>query len=157
MKRTKRRLQVCITLLILILIFIWGNSCLPANISRAFSSWVRDLLASLFGWGPADPNATGPSVLRKVAHLTEFLCLGMCLSWLVRMLRTKKAEILLLPLLAGFFTACIDEAIQFFTPGRGPGWLDVGIDTLGVTLGIVLISLIQLAKNTLKYLEETKL
>lgn len=156
MKRTKHRLQVCITLLILILIFIWGNSCLPANISGAFSNWVRNLLAPLFGWDPANPNGTGPGALRKIAHLMEFFCLGMCLSWLAWMLRTRKWEVLL-PLPAGFLTACIDETIQFFIPGRGPGWLDVGIDTLGVTLGVVIISLFPIVKNRSKFLEETKL
>ena len=157
MKRTKCRLQVCVTLLILILIFIWGNSCLPASVSKAFSDLVRNLLAPIFGWGPANPSATGHSILRKAAHLTEFFCLGSCLSWLTWMIYRRKAGIFLLPLLAGFLTACIDETIQCFVPGRGPGWLDVGIDTLGVTLGIVFISLIQLAKTLIKHLEEIKL
>ncbi|MBR6684262.1 MAG: VanZ family protein, partial [Firmicutes bacterium] len=61
-------------------------------------------------------------------------------------------------LLAGIAAACIDETIQIFVPGRGPGIADVGIDTLGVTLGIVFISLIQqIKKNKSKHLEENKL
>lgn len=160
MKRTKLRLGICITLLTLVLIFIWGNSCLPAEYSRAFSRWVRnELLSPLFGLPPVPPNAVGgPSVLRKVAHFTEFCWLGLCLSWLMHMLRTKKWEVFLLALGAGVLTACIDEGIQFFIPGRGPGWADVGIDTLGVLLGIAIISMIPLLHHgKTKILEENKL
>ena len=158
MKYTKARLRICVTLLVLVLLFIWGNSCLPAPVSAAFSRWVRNLLAPLFGWPPSVPGTTGPSVLRKVAHLTEFCWLGLCLGWLFGMVRTKKTEIYLYSLLAGIAAACIDETIQIFVPGRGPGIADVGIDTLGVTLGIVFISLIQqIKKNKSKHLEENKL
>ena len=161
MKRTRLRMAVCLTLLMLVLLFIWGNSCLPAKQSSAFSLWVRNLLAPLFGWPiitkPIVSNR--PSVLRKVAHFTEFSWLGLCLSWLMHMLRTKKAEIFLFAASAGVAAACVDEGIQFFIPGRAPGWKDVGIDTAGLLLGIGVITLIayigkQKTKNTL--LEEQK-
>ena len=45
------------------------------------------------------------------------------------------------PLLWGIAAACIDETIQVFVPGRGPGLRDVAIDCLGVLLGIVLLHL----------------
>lgn len=143
MKQTKTRMAVCLTLLTLVLLFIWGNSCLPAEQSRAFSLWVRNLLAPLFGWPIiTKPGGSGPSVLRKVAHFTEFCWLGLCLSWLTHMLRTKKTEVFLFAASAGVAAACIDEGIQFFIPGRGPGWKDVGIDTAGLLLGIGVITLI---------------
>ena len=143
MKRTKLRMWICIVLLCIVLIFIWGNSCLPAEQSRAFSLWVRNLIAPLFGWPiVTKPSKGGPSVLRKVAHFTEFSWLGLGLSWLVHMLRAKKAEIFLMTLSAGAAAAFIDEGIQFFIPGRAPGLKDVGIDTMGVLLGIGIITLI---------------
>ncbi len=159
MKRTRIRLGICLTLLALVLIFIWGNSCLPAEYSRAFSRWVRNqILSPLFGLPLVPPDAIGGhSVLRKVAHFVEFWWLGMCLSWLTHMLRTKKWEVFLLALGAGALTACIDEGIQFFVPGRGPGWADVGIDTLGVLLGIAIISTICMIHGKTKTLEENKL
>jgi VanZ family protein len=36
--------------------------------------------------------------------------------------------------------ACIDETIQMFVPGRGPGLLDVGIDSCGVLMGMLLLN-----------------
>lgn len=149
----------CILLLSCNLVFIWGNSLLPGEISGALSDFVRDALKAvtelIFGPRPVSPSGGG-GLLRKLAHFTEFTCLGLCLSFLVRMLRTKPAEHMGLPLLCGFIAACIDETIQIFIPLRGPAIKDVGIDTAGVILGVVLITLIKLIKNkNSKYLEET--
>ena len=141
MVKSRKRLTLCITLLILNLAFIWGNSLLPAQVSRAFSGFVRNILAAILPAGGSDQVGDGHGLLRKLAHFTEFACLGLLLSWLVRMLRSKQWEHILLPLLIGALVAAVDETIQLFVPGRGPGILDVGIDTLGVTLGIVLINL----------------
>ena len=88
----------------------------------------------------------GGGLLRKLAHFTEFTCLGLCLCWLFRMVRSKTSEHWLLPLLCGFLAACIDETIQIFVPLRGPAIKDVGIDTSGVLLGIVIINVCQQIK-----------
>lgn len=135
MSRTDKRMRLCVALLSAILIFIWGNSLLPGEVSGAFSRWVGQLLG-LSGTG------TGGGGLRKIAHFTEFCALGMCLRWLFGMLLQSKLRPIFLPLGAGFLTACIDETIQMFVPGRGPGIKDVGIDTAGVLAGIVFISII---------------
>lgn len=134
MKRTSFRLRLCVCLLVLNLTFIWGNSMLPADASTVFSDWVRDVLVMLFsGGGGAVGGGTG--LLRKIAHFSEFACLGVLLAWLMGMLGKRRA----LALGAGFAAACIDESIQFFSPGRSPGVLDVIIDTSGVLTGICLM------------------
>jgi VanZ family protein len=140
-------MTVCIALLVVILTFIWGNSFLPGETSGALSAWVKDMLARLFGWEFADQDPTGHGLLRKLAHFTEFLALGLDLCWLMHMLcrKTWKAEFLALG--CGFLAACADETIQRFVPGRGPAWTDVGIDTLGVILGIGSFFLILLIKH----------
>lgn len=130
MKKTNTRLRLCITLLVLNLVFIWGNSLLPGEVSGAFSQWVKDLL----GIAPGDPH-TGHGLLRKLAHFTEFACLGLCLQWLHGMLQKP----LWRSLLAGFGAACLDETIQVFVPDRGPAIKDVLIDTAGVCLGVCLL------------------
>ena len=121
-------------LLILNIGFIWGNSLLPGEVSGAFSGWVRDLLAWLFPSGPDVPDA-GHGLLRKLAHFTEFACLGGLLTWLFAMVQRPKA----LALLCGFLVASADETIQRFVPERGPSLRDVLIDTAGVTAGILLL------------------
>lgn len=155
MIRSKKRLFLCLSLLCVNLAFIWGNSLLPGDISGALSHWLRDSLAWLFPGGPEDPDG-GHGLLRKLAHFTEFSTLGMLLSWLYAMLLQKKWQQLVFPLLCGVLAACVDETIQLFVPDRGPGIKDVGIDSLGVMLGIVIIYFIS-KKSKSKYLEEQTL
>jgi len=132
MIRTEKRLRLCYALLALNLCFIWGNSLLPGELSGAFSNWVKDMLAALL---PMDgPSVGGGGLLRKLAHFTEFACLGMCLAWRQGMLRKPKYAALLL----GAGAACIDETIQRFVPDRGPSLKDVGIDICGVITGMIL-------------------
>lgn len=150
----KQRLRLCIVLLVMNLVFIWGNSLLPAELSAAFSQWVRDALQSFFP--NTLPGETGGGLLRKLAHFCEFCTLGMLLAWLFGMrcrtwLRRKG-----LPLLCGIAAACADETIQRFVPGRGPSLRDVGIDTAGVILGILLLTAgYQCVKKMKKHMEET--
>lgn len=157
MKRTRLRLMICLALLVLLLTFIWGNSCLPGEASGAFSAQVKNWFAHLFGGESADKDPAGHGLLRKLAHFTEFFALGLDLCWLMNMLRRKRWEAGILALVCGFLAACTDETIQYFVPGRGPGWADVGIDTLGVALGAGLLLLILLTKHgKTKILEENK-
>ena len=129
----RRRLNLCRTLLVLNLVFIWGNSLLPGEISGAISQWVKDLISCLFPGG-SDPQE-GHGLLRKLAHFTEFTGLGMCLCWMISMLGKRPW----LSLIGGFLVACVDETIQRFVPDRGPSFRDVMIDTSGVALGVILL------------------
>ena len=133
MKYTDKRLRLCITLLICNLIFIWGNSLLPGEVSGAFSDWVKSILAQVLPVKPDDGGGTG--LLRKLAHFSEFTALGMCLAWLHGMLQKGKIQ----PFLWGVAAAAVDETIQRFVPDRGPSVKDVCIDSAGVLTGIVLL------------------
>ena len=135
MKRTDKRLRLCRTLLICNLIFIWGNSLLPGEVSGALSDWVKSLLEALLPGGPEETGGGG--LLRKIAHFTEFTALGMVLSWLFGMLRKRPVY----PALCGIAAACIDETIQMFVPDRGPAIRDVLIDSCGVATGMILLFL----------------
>ena len=135
MIRTDKRLRLCTALLVCNLIFIWGNSLLPGEVSGAFSDWVKNLLASLFAQGPERPSSGG--LLRKIAHFTEFMGLGMLLCWRFGMLCKGWRP----AFLWGAAAACVDETIQRFVPDRGPSLRDVCIDSAGVLTGIVLLTL----------------
>lgn len=147
MVRTKKRLYICAVWLILNLILIWGNSLMPGWISAKISGFVRKMIAFFLSDGSGTPVSGGEGILRKTAHFLEFTCLGLCLSWLIRMLEKRKLSWYLLPLCGGVLVACTDETIQRFVPGRSCQLSDVGIDTLGVITGIVIISLIQIRKK----------
>lgn len=51
---------------------------------------------------------------------------------------------------SGFLLAGFSELIQYFTPGRGPSWNDVGIDFLGYIIGTIIVFLIILLVRFIK-------
>ena len=158
MKKTTIKLILCVLLLCLNIGFIWGNSMLPAQLSEkvsdgAMSVYERVLMHPLFEkisvklinlanrmLGTTIPNQdVGMYLLRKMAHFTEFLLLGLDLCWLFLILEQKGIHKLAMPLLFGTLTACIDETIQLYSPGRSSSLVDVWIDIAGLTVGIVIL------------------
>ena len=128
---SSRRERLCLTLIVLNLAFIWGNSLLPGEISAALSNWLGGLL----GLDGSDP-AGGTGLLRKLAHFSEFACLGFLIARMARLKGERGFHLFALALLGGLLAACIDESIQLLTPARGPSLVDVWIDTSGVVIGI---------------------
>ena len=135
MSRRDRHIRLCSCLIMLNLCFIWGNSLMPAEISQAFSDWAKALLSGLVSGDGA--GAEGSGLLRKIAHFTEFTALGLLLRWLYALQGKNGWH----ALFWGVLAACIDETIQLFVPGRGPGLLDVGIDSCGVLMGMLLLQI----------------
>ena len=134
MTYTKRNVRICVVLLILNILFIWGNSLLPASTSATLSRYVKKILERILPFGDSLP-AMGHGMLRKIAHFIEFGCLGMLLAWLYTML--PKTTIFLLP--CGVVVAGVDEFIQRFVPGRGASLVDVLIDASGALFGMCIV------------------
>lgn len=133
MMRNAWKRRVCILLLVLNLLFIWGNSLLPAELSEGFSNWFAVQLPQ---WSEeTEVTEEESTILRKAAHFTEFASLGFLLSCLAFL--DQKKWWTALPW--GAAAACIDETIQMFVPARGPGILDVMIDVCGVLAGIAFL------------------
>lgn len=137
MIKTDSRLRWATALLITNILFIWGNSMLPGEISGAISQWVKDLLHAIFGGGGTPGTSHG--LLRKFGHFAEFACLGALLAWLTGMRLSNTLKSVTLSLACGFSVGCIDEGIQNLVPDRGPRFTDVLIDTAGAAVGITLL------------------
>lgn len=135
---TQKWVKLCIVLILCNMGFIWGNSLLPAEASAAISNFVYSLLRPFFS-GEGTQVSQGTGLLRKLAHLAEFTCLGILWCWYLLMGRKNPFW----GLLPGLCTACVDEAIQCFVPGRGPRITDILIDLAGFSLGIGMMYLIQ--------------
>ena len=147
MNGTKRRTRWCIALLILNLTLIWGNSLLPGEVSGRISGWIAEFLGKLLGMS-RDENEGGHGLLRKVAHFSEFACLGLLLGWNFSLRGKTGSDLISRTLLGGVFTACVDETIQIFVDGRASSLIDVWIDVCGAAagMGILLIGQ-QVVKN----------
>ena len=81
-------------------------------------------------------------LIRKTAHLTIYLILGFLLLSLVKEYRQVDIKAILIALLIAILYACSDEIHQLFVPGRSGELLDILIDTIGSSLGILFYYLI---------------
>lgn len=138
-----RRFQLYMLLTILVMVFIFIQSALTADVSTQESNLIVLSVARLLD---ADVD-TVSFVVRKCAHGAEFLVLGILLfltvkEWLLKRAgRTGSAPDRLSAV--GFFIAwgigtayaVSDEIHQLFVPGRSCELRDVLIDTAGVLIG----------------------
>lgn len=112
--------------LMVIILFIWGHSLLPRDLSSQESGFLLELLTLLFGsW------RISHHVLRKVAHFVEYFLLGTAL----RLSGARPS--LLRTLNGGLLVAFMDETLQIFS-GRGSSVADIWLDLSGVLVGALL-------------------
>lgn len=128
---------LCALLLIANLSFIWGNSLLEGSKSSKLTTTIVELDSSVQDKEIDEVKAIR-RFIRKSAHVVEFASLGMLLLWGCRMADLNGVGLYTLPLLGGLTTACIDETIQLFVPGRSSELMDVWMDAAGVMIGMIL-------------------
>jgi VanZ family protein len=103
--------------------------------SRAFLLWLPVVAwaAVIFAFSSIPSLSSGlgtwDTVLRKGAHLTEYVILGALL------LRASERDAA--AFLAGVAYAATDELHQHFVAGRHASAVDIGIDAVGVALGML--------------------
>lgn len=80
-------------------------------------------------------------IVRKLAHFTIYFILGVLVSYLLNVGKRKGKKIILVAIICCILFAISDETLQLFVYGRGAQVSDVFIDTLGASLGILLVYL----------------
>ena len=130
------RKRILIVLLVLILAFIWGNSCLPVRLSSRESGRILALLRPILGPIVGPENVTD-HLVRKLAHFTEFTALGLVLGLLVHSGRRPRVYTVSSVLVWGLLAAFADESIQMLSD-RGDQIIDVWLDFSGAALGTAL-------------------
>ena len=138
MIKTSRRMWICSVLVALNLLFIWGNSLLPGTLSSLVSRFVGDVMEFLFHI-PVNETQGGGHLIRKLAHFSEYACLGMLLCWLTAMMGERGFRMGATPAFLALGAACVDETIQLFADGRASSLKDVWFDTAGAVAGIGLL------------------
>lgn len=152
-----KRNRILTLLIVLTLVFIWGNSLLSRSVSGYISDGLMtglnrvsarlgapdDLFTSMRdedGDGTVEPTSHG---LRKAAHVAEYAALAVLL--LLRLDGAVKRPYPLALSLGGAVGA-IDETLQIFSH-RGSQVRDVFIDLGGAVLGLLLVFLFYRVKN----------
>ncbi len=80
-------------------------------------------------------------IIRKMAHITEYFILGILVLNFINELKIDKK--IVVSILICFILASFDELHQLFIPDRTGCLLDVFIDMIGASLGILILSLIK--------------
>ena len=155
MKKRVVAAVVCWVLTISWMAFIFGMSSQNGETSAEISGSVTEAIVSVvtpeYDALPEEEQkalvADWHGVVRKGAHFCEYAVLGALLlcSLSLSLTRRKLAVSLALPMAAIY--AASDEWHQAFVGGRGPSVADVGIDTLGALLGILVVLFVLLLRR----------
>lgn len=131
-----------LALVVVFVLFIWGNSLVQGegsgNLSLTVMETARNLLRSLglpYEW-------LTNFIVRKTAHFTEYLVLGCMVAQAFDPRKTVSRSALFATAILCVLVSSIDETIQLFVPGRAGQITDVLLDCSGAATGIALRSLI---------------
>lgn len=78
-------------------------------------------------------------IVRKLAHFTIYLILGVLVSYLLKVGKVKEWKVIILAVICCLLFAISDETLQLFIYGRGAQLTDVLIDIAGASLGIIIV------------------
>ena len=81
-------------------------------------------------------------IIRKGAHLSIYTLVGIFIMSFISTYKIHLKYKFPISILVGLVYASSDEIHQSFIPGRTASIIDVGIDTAGVFLGIILVLII---------------
>lgn len=114
----------------------WIATRIPLNFSEL--AYMDQVMQDFFVYVRENPVII-EFFLRKVAHVFVFFVITIALFFLLFQYIHSAALALLLSFLGGFLLAVLDEFRQSFVPGRVASAVDVFIDMIGVSLGVLLI------------------
>lgn len=81
--------------------------------------------------------------LRKIAHFTEYACMGILVYLLWSQWVSRSRLLWLICVAWVFLSAGMDEFHQLFVPGRCGSFRDVCLDTAGGIAGVMVLLLVQ--------------
>ena len=138
----KKLISVILVILWMIVIFTFSSA--PSNKSKKTSGrivkQVVNVVGSINNKRITDKNTLDKIelVIRKLAHVSEYLMLGILVYNLVMVFNLK--DPFLIALLLCILYSISDEIHQLFVPSRSGMVIDVLIDTIGIYIGIFLCS-----------------
>ncbi len=153
MKQAKKKQLIWLLLMILWMAVIFYYSHQPAAESSEISGSICYKIVSAINkicsqnWSDAQlaQRAEGLSYpVRKAAHMSEYAILAVLILQVLNA-STRRARYwmyyVIAQLLASLY-AMTDEFHQLYIPGRSGAWSDVGIDSIGACLGLMLVFLV---------------
>lgn len=141
------------TLTVFWMCLIYSLSLQPADESAETSKDFGKMVVKIVAPDYMDEYESLPEVtleyidhfLRKSAHFTEFLILGVLVCCSTGQLGLRRR--FLYSLLFCVAAASLDESIQLFVPGRAGMVRDVLLDSAGALLGVMVVWMIGRLRN----------
>jgi VanZ family protein len=130
--------------IMMVIIFIY--SAKPAVISDGTSTPIAKAALSIFEYffGTISDTVrpewldTANFIVRKTAHITEYMVLALCMSWPLWKDKLRGKKLMLIAFASCVAYAGTDEIHQLFIEGRSGNLKDVGIDAIGCAIGSLL-------------------
>ena len=153
----KKTILKILIILWMILIFMFSNQ--PAEESSKLSDGVIEKTIGNI-YKTTHKNTTEEKqneikekythIVRKTAHFTIYLILGLLVSTLLKQYNLTTKQIIIYSILICMTYAITDEIHQIFVNGRSGEIKDVLIDTCGSTVGILILSKINKKNKDIK-------
>ena len=120
--------------LALYVLFVYGHSLVPAELSSRESGAVLQMIAT-------------EHMVRKTAHFLEYMGMGVLLCRNVQVMARQRRILLRSVIAAAIWLPFVDETIQLFVRGRSGQISDVWLDLAGMWTGLGLTYLLGRAKS----------
>lgn len=131
-----------LVLAVAMIALIWGNSLVPGSGSSSISLSVMEAVHGILCALGLPYEWVTNFLVRKAAHFTEYLALGILVAQAFDPERTVSRRTLTATVLACVLVPSIDETIQLFVSERSGQVSDVLLDCCGAATGILLRSLV---------------
>lgn len=130
----KNKLNIILVIIWMLLIFIMSSY--NATESSEQSGVIVKFIANILNINNLELLSL---IIRKLAHYTEYLILGLLV---INLLKDYHHKYLVISIIICILYATSDEIHQLFVPGRSCQFLDILIDTLGSITGTYLYKLL---------------
>ena len=133
----KKFINIGLLILWMIIIFVLSNDTGTAssNKSDGIASFISDIISFI-------DTDTLIFIIRKLAHFTEYLILGILFLNVLKDYNVVNTKIVIITILFCFSFAISDEVHQLFIQNRSGKITDILIDTLGSSIGVIIYYLI---------------
>lgn len=135
-------LALTIAIMVIIFFFSSQNAEESNEVSNSALDWIAE---NIFRNPQTSGSLSARKMIRKIAHFSIYLCLGVSTSLTVGewkrtvqcgyMSRRRLLSAWLIPVIY----ACTDELHQYFVPGRSSELRDVCIDSIGALTGVAVV------------------
>jgi len=137
----KKRLSVILVIIWMLVIFIMSS--FNSNDSSSQSNFIVNIINIIFNINNIDVLSL---IIRKMAHFTEYLILGLLVCNLIKQYNKK----MFIAFIICILYAISDEIHQLFVDGRSCQLFDIMIDSVGSTCGILLYNIKNIIKIYIK-------